>query len=289
MHEWLRGTGVALITPFDQQLRIDFEALKKVLEHVSKGGADYLVILGTTGESVTISIEEKHQILSFIVKNNTANLPLVFGLGGYDTHELVGFLPQLDQYPLKAILSVTPYYNRPNQTGLLKHYTYLADRSKLPLILYNVPARTGCNIKAETTLELAKHGNIIGVKEAAGDLVQCIEIARAKPKDFALISGDDILTLPILSVGGIGVISVVANAYPKEFCLMVKSALAGNTAEADLLLYKLSHAMQLSSEEGNPTGIKAMMEHLGLCKALVRMPLAEASNELKGKINNLTR
>ncbi len=284
MHEWLRGTGVALITPFDQQLRIDFEALKKVLEHVSKGGADYLVILGTTGESVTISIEEKHQILSFIVKNNTANLPLVFGLGGYDTHELVGFLPQLDQYPLKAILSVTPYYNRPNQTGLLKHYTYLADHSKLPLILYNVPARTGCNIKAETTLELAKHGNIIGVKEAAGDLVQCIEIAREKPKEFALISGDDILTLPILSVGGIGVISVVANAYPKEFCSMVKSALAGNVSEADLLLYKLSHSMQLSSEEGNPTGIKAMMEHLGLCKALVRMPLAEASNQLKEKI-----
>lgn len=284
MHEWLRGTGVALITPFDQQLRIDFEALKKVLEHVSKGGADYLVILGTTGESVTISIEEKQQILSFITKNNTANLPLVFGLGGYDTHELVGFLPQLDQYPLKAILSVTPYYNRPNQTGLLRHYTYLADRSKLPLILYNVPARTGCNIKAETTLELAKHGNIIGVKEAAGDLVQCVEIARSKPKDFALISGDDILTLPILSVGGIGVISVVANAYPKEFCLMVKSALAGNTTEAHKLLYQLSYAMQLSSEEGNPTGIKAMMEHQGLCKGLVRMPLAEASSELKEKI-----
>lgn len=285
MHEWLSGTGVALITPFNEQLEIDFDALKKVINHVSEGGVDYLVVLGTTGESVTLSIEEKHKVLSFIFENNPRNLPVVFGLGGYDTKELVDFMPQLEKYPLKALLSVTPYYNKPNQVGLIRHYTYLADHSKLPLILYNVPSRTGCNIKSASTLELAKHPNIIAIKEASGDLVQCIEIARAKPADFQLISGDDILTLPILAIGGTGVISVVANAYPRQFGDMVKYGLKGDGAKASVLLYQLSEAMQLSTEEGNPTGVKAMMSHLGICSDLVRMPLAPASDSLKDKIS----
>ncbi len=284
MHDWLGGTGVALITPFNNQLEIDFSALKRVIDHVSEGGVDYLVVLGTTGESVTLSIEEKHQILSFVFKNNPKNLPVVFGLGGYDTKELVDFMPQLEQYPLKALLSVTPYYNKPNQTGLLQHFTYLADHSKLPIILYNVPSRTGCNIKATTTLELAKHPNIIGIKEASGDLVQCIEIVRAKPNGFHLISGDDVLTIPILSIGGIGVISVIANAFPKAFSNMVRDTLTGKAKEATTALYKLSTSMQLTTEEGNPTGIKAIVSELGLCKDLVRMPLVSASDSLKEKI-----
>jgi len=284
MHDWLSGTGVALITPFNEQLEIDFEALKKVIDHVSAGGVDYLVVLGTTGESVTLSIEEKHQILSFVFSNNSKNLPVVFGLGGYDTKELVEFMPQLDQYPLKALLSVTPYYNKPNQTGLIQHYKYLADHSKLPIILYNVPGRTGCNIKAATTLELAKHPNIIAVKEASGDLVQCIEIARAMPEGFRLISGDDVLTVPILSIGGTGVISVIANAYPKQFGKMVSDAMAGNDKAASQSLYSLFDAIQLTTEEGNPTGIKGIMSALGVCKDYVRMPLVTGSDSLKAKI-----
>ena len=289
MHEWLSGTGVALITPFNEQLEIDFDGLKKVINYVSEGGVDYLVVLGTTGESVTLSIEEKHKVLSFIFENNPRNLPVVFGLGGYDTKELVDFMPQLEKYPLKALLSVTPYYNKPNQAGLIRHYTHLADHSKLPLILYNVPSRTGCNIKSATTLELAKHPNIIAIKEASGDLVQCIEIARAKPADFQLISGDDILTLPILAVGGTGVISVVANAYPGQFGDMVRHGLKGEGSKACALLYQLSEAMQLSTEEGNPTGIKAMMSHLGICNDLVRMPLVPASHLLKDKISRVMK
>lgn len=287
MYDWLRGTGVALVTPFDDNLRIDFTALKRVIEHVTDGSADYLVVLGTTGESVTLSVEEKHKILSFVFDNNPGKLPVVFGLGGYDTHELAEFMPQLDRYPLSALLSVTPYYNKPGQAGLLAHYTYLADRSKLPLILYNVPGRTGCNLKAATTIELAAHPNIIGVKEASGDLVQCIDIGSSKPDDFYLISGDDILTLPILSVGGTGVISVVANAFPAEFGAMVRNGLEGKSGDAAAALFSLTEAMKITTEEGNPTGIKALLEGLGICSGKVRMPLAEASPALKQRIRAL--
>ncbi|MEQ8413946.1 MAG: 4-hydroxy-tetrahydrodipicolinate synthase [Imperialibacter sp.] len=289
MHDWLSGTGVALITPFNEQLEIDFDALKKVLDHVSQGGVDYLVVLGTTGESVTLSIEEKHKILSFVFKNNSKNLPVVFGLGGYDTKELVDFMPQLEQYPLMALLSVTPYYNKPNQAGLLQHFTYLADHSKLPIILYNVPGRTGCNIKASTTLELAKHPNIIAIKEASGDLVQCIEIARSMPEGFQLISGDDVLTVPILSIGGSGVISVIANAFPAEFSGMVRHSLAGDAAKASASLHKLYEVIQLTTEEGNPTGIKAIVSELGIGNDRVRMPLVSASNALREKIKSAVR
>ncbi|WOK09077.1 4-hydroxy-tetrahydrodipicolinate synthase [Imperialibacter roseus] len=286
MHDWLSGTGVALITPFNEQLEIDFDALKKVLDHVSEGGVDYLVVLGTTGESVTLSIAEKHKILSFVFKNNSKNLPVVFGLGGYDTKELVDFMPQLEQYPLKALLSVTPYYNKPNQAGLLQHFTYLADHSKLPIILYNVPGRTGCNIKASTTLELAKHPNIIAIKEASGDLVQCIEVARSMPEGFQLISGDDVLTVPILSIGGSGVISVIANAFPAEFSGMVRHSLAGDAAKASDVLHKLYEVIQLTTEEGNPTGIKAIVSALGIGNDRVRMPLVSASSTLKARIKS---
>lgn len=287
MHEWLYGTGVALITPFDDQLQVDYEALQRIINHVSEGGVDYLVVLGTTGESVTLSIKEKHEVLSFITQHNTKGLPVVFGLGGYNTQELLEFMPELAGYPLHAILSVTPYYNRPSQEGLVRHYSELADKSKFPVILYNVPTRTGCNIKADTTLRLAKHENIIGIKEASGDLLQCIEIACRRPEDFYLISGDDALTLPIISVGGQGVISVTANAYPAEFSSMVKSALAGKLTDAQKELYKLSEAMKCTVAEGNPTGIKALMHNLGICRNRVRLPLVEASKELQERVANI--
>lgn len=284
MRDWLNGTGVALITPFDENLQIDFEALGRIINHVSEGGVNYLVVLGTTGESVTLSAKEKHQVLSFITEHNVRNLPLVFGLGGYNTQELVEFLPELTQYPLKAILSVTPYYNRPGQLGLEKHFLQIADKSKFPVILYNVPARTGCNINAETTLRLSKHPNIIGIKEASGDLLQCIEIAAHKPDDFFLISGDDALTLPIISVGGQGVISVVANAFPSQFSGMVQYALSGNMLKAQKELFSLSEAMKCTTLEGNPTGIKSIMQHLGICRNLVRLPLVEASESLRSRV-----
>ena len=287
MHDWLNGTGVALITPFNEELEIDFEALGRLINHVSEGNADYLVILGTTGESVTLSTKEKHQVLAYITEHNVRNLPLVFGLGGYNTRELVEFLPELTQYPLRAILSVTPYYNRPGQAGLVQHFSQLADKSKFPVILYNVPSRTGCNIKAETTLELSNHPNIIGIKEASGDLLQCLEIAAHKPADFFLISGDDALTLPIISIGGQGVISVVANAYPAQFSSMVKSALAGSYQDAQKELFALSEAIKLTTLEGNPTGIKSIVQHLGLCRDLVRLPLVVASQSLKERIAKL--
>ncbi len=284
MHDWLNGTGVALITPFDENFQIDFEALGRTINHVSEGGVNYLVVLGTTGESVTLSVEEKHKVLTFITEHNVRNLPLMFGLGGYNTQELIEFLPELTQYPLKAILSVTPYYNRPGQQGLVKHFSQIADKSKFPVVLYNVPARTGCNIKADTTLELAKHGNIIGIKEASGDLLQCIDIAAQKPDNFFLISGDDALTLPIISVGGQGVISVTANAYPAQFTSMVQSALSGNFPKAQNELFALAEAMKCTTLEGNPTGIKAIMQHLGICRSVVRLPLVEATEALTKRV-----
>ncbi|GAB4401941.1 MAG: 4-hydroxy-tetrahydrodipicolinate synthase [Microscillaceae bacterium] len=281
-----RGTGVALITPFDAHGAVDFDALRRVLSHTyAQGeGVDYWVVMGTTGESVTLKPQEKQQILDFVQENNPSKLPIVYGWGGNDTQALLDQLPSLHLDGVQALMSVSPYYNKPSQKGLIAHYTALADAAPRPLILYNVPGRTASNLCAETTLRLAEHPNIIGVKEASGNLMQCIEIARHKPKDFLLLSGEDLLTLPIVSIGGEGVISVMANAFPVLFSTMVKAALQGDFARAQAALYPLAALNPLMYEESNPVGVKQALALQGVCAPYVRLPLVPASADLQARI-----
>ncbi|MEP0367546.1 MAG: 4-hydroxy-tetrahydrodipicolinate synthase [Cyclobacteriaceae bacterium] len=278
----LAGTGVALVTPFKKDLTIDFDALERVIDHVSQGQAEYLVILGTTGESATIAPEERFQILDFVVEKNKANLPLVLGYGSNNTQTLKTALKQFKDYPLDAILSVSPYYNRPSQKGIEKHYLDVADASPFPLIVYNVPPRTGSNISADTTITLSKHENIIGTKEAAGDLTQVAEILSGTDEDFLVISGEDSLTLPMISMGAKGAISVIANLQPKPFSEMVRLALKGDFKEASKIHFSLLKCYGLVSAEGNPVSVKTGMEAAGLILKDVRQPLFEGSEELLG-------
>ncbi len=273
------GTAAALITPFTPDLAVDYQSLENLLAHTMPH-LDYLVVNGTTSESPTLSEEEKNKVLDFIVEKNTYQRPIVWGLGGYHTEHIISLLKQIDSNKISAVLSVSPPYNRPNQQGLIAHYTALADASPVPIILYNVPARTGNNIAAETTLKLAEHPNIVGIKEASGDIVQSICIATHKPDDFLLISGDDLLTLPLMSVGAVGVISVLANAFPKEFTQSVQAAHARDYVAAQKILYKLFELNRLIFAEGNPTGIKAVLQIQGLIKNYLRLPLVKASDSL---------
>ena len=276
----LNGTGVALITPFAHDLSIDFEALKKVLTHVIKGGADYLVVQGTTGESVNLSKTEKKEVLKAVLKHNDGKLPVVYGIGGNNTFDVIEEIKNADFSGIEAILSVSPYYNKPSQAGIIAHYTAIADTSPVPVILYNVPGRTMSNLTASTTLTLANHPNIIGIKEASGNLEQCLNIASNKPKDFLLISGDDMLTGIINSFGGVGVISVLANAYPAIF----KTICHGNNTASNQALFKLLELNPLMYEEANPVGLKCLMNLLDLCEANVRLPLLPASDSLRERI-----
>lgn len=278
--DFLKGTGVALATPFDENLSIDFEALEKLINHVSKGKVEYLVVLGTTGESPTVSWEEKLEILEFVSKNNSHSLPIAFGLGGNNTSELVSKVMQIKDYSIDAILSASPYYNKPSQKGLISHYEMLASASDFPLILYNVPSRTSSNIEADTTLKLAMHPNIAAIKEASGDLRQCSRIAANKPEDFILLSGEDLLTLPIMSVGGEGVISVTANYIPEKFSNMVRAALKGEYQYAKELHLSMLEVYNLMNLEGNPASVKAGLHSLGIMNKRTRLPLSEASEEL---------
>ncbi|NJL14248.1 MAG: 4-hydroxy-tetrahydrodipicolinate synthase [Microscillaceae bacterium] len=284
-----RGTGVALITPFDAHGAVDFDALRRVLlhTHAQGKGVNYWVVMGTTGESVTLKPSERQQLLDFVEENNPANLPLVYGWGGNDTQALLSQLPNLRLEGVQALMSVSPYYNKPSQKGLIAHYTALAEAAPRPLILYNVPGRTACNMLAETTLRLAEHPNIIGVKEASGDLLQCLEIARHKPKDFLLLSGEDMLTLPVISLGGDGVISVMANAFPVLFSEMVRAALEGDFARAQAALYLLAPLNPLMYEESNPVGVKQALALQGVCAPYVRLPLVPASEALKAKLQQV--
>ncbi|MFY0598683.1 MAG: 4-hydroxy-tetrahydrodipicolinate synthase [Cyclobacteriaceae bacterium] len=278
--EKLIGTGVALVTPFKKDLSVDYDSLAKVLKHISDGGAEYLVILGTTGESATITPEERFQIIEFVIENNTKNLPLVLGYGTNNTAKLKKALQSFKQYPLEAILSVSPYYNKPSQKGLLRHYQEVADVSPFPVLLYNVPPRTGSEIHAETTIELAKHPNIIGTKEASSDLALCSEIMANTDDDFLMISGEDGLTLPMISLGGHGAISVIANLQPKLFGDMVRLALAGDFKEASKLHFQLLEGYKLVSKDGNPVSLKTGMEAHNLMDRTVRQPLFEGSADL---------
>jgi len=282
----LYGTGVALVTPFDTRGDIDYKGLKRVLSHTAKG-VDYFIVLGTTGEAATILPEEKKLILSFVKANNTKKLPIVYGLGGNNTQEVVRTISQVDFTGVDALLSVSPYYNKPSQEGIFRHFNAIADHSPVPVILYNVPGRTSSNLTAETTLRLARHPNIVGVKEASGNLEQCMRIAQQKPKDFMLISGDDLLTVPIYAIGGVGVISVLANALPLVFKKMKEYSFAGNFNKASAEQFKLLDINGPMYEEGNPVGLKQLLSEMGICSNHVRLPLAPASDELRAKIKGL--
>lgn len=279
-----RGTGVALITPFKKDKSTDLEALKKLVRYQIDNGTNYLVILGTTGESPTISKTEKQLILDTVRTENNGRLPLVLGIGGNHTLEIAENMAHQDLEGISAILSVSPYYNKPNQAGIVQHYTHLADHSKLPIILYNVPGRTGSNVSTETTLKLAEHPNILGTKEASGNFTQCMDILKNRPADFAVISGDDALTLPFLSLGMDGVISVIANAYPKAFSDMVAAGLNGDFRTALPLHNQLLDAMNLIFADGSPGGIKVILNAMGIGETDVRMPLHDVSEKVKQEL-----
>lgn len=278
---------MALVTPFTSSMAVDFDGLRQLLDFTMEGGVEYLVVNGTTGESVTTTATEKAEILAFVKKHVNGRVPLVYGLGGNNTQDILDTIQQTNLEGIAAVLSVSPYYNKPSQQGIFQHYTQIADACPVPVILYNVPGRTGSNMSAETTLRLAAHDNIIGIKEASGNLEQCMAIAKHKPTDFLLISGDDLLTLPMLSFGAVGVISVLANAFPEKFSHMVRLGLEYKFQEAAKLLYDFVDINPLMYEEGNPVGVKALLERFGVCTPTVRLPLVEASAGLKDRLEQL--
>lgn len=285
----LIGTGVALVTPFKEDFSIDFEGLEKVVNHNIHGGVDYLVVLGTTAESVTLSAEEKQQVIDKIIAVNNNRLPLVLGVGGNNTQKVVEELKTRNLSAFDAILSVSPYYNKPTQEGIYQHFKAVATASPKPVILYNVPGRTSSNMLPKTVVRLAEDfDNIVAIKEAAGDIVQAMQLIRNTPKDFLVISGDDMITLPMVLAGGAGVISVIGEGFPSEFSDMVRLGLNKKVDDAYELHYKLAPAIDMIFAEGNPAGIKAVFETLGICGATVRLPLVEASPDLKQQIQEFT-
>ena len=280
------GMGVALITPFKSDFSVDFEALERIVNYNIDNGTDYLVVLGTTGESATLSDSEKQQVIKCIVDVNNNRLPLVLGIGGNNTAKVVKELEATDLSAFDAVLSVSPYYNKPTQEGIYQHFKQVALHSPIPVILYNVPGRTASNMLPETVCRLANDfSNIIAIKEAAGDIVQAMTLISEAPKDFLIISGDDMVTLPMVLAGGAGVISVIGEGFPEQFSKMVKWGLEGKNKDAYALHYKLAPAIDLIFEEGNPAGIKAVFKSLGLCEPVVRLPLVEASESLREKID----
>jgi 4-hydroxy-tetrahydrodipicolinate synthase len=281
-----RGLGVALITPFKEEGSVDFEALSRLLDFQLANGTDYIVALGTTAETPTLSGKEKVEIVRFIVEKVNGTIPVVMGVGGNNTACLVEELKTTDFTGVSAILSVTPYYNKPTQEGLFRHYCALAQASPLPLILYNVPGRTGVNMTAETTLRLARQcSNVIAVKEASGNLEQIKAIIDDAPEGFHVISGDDAVTTAVIELGGTGVISVFGNAFPKEIAWLVQNALAGNAANArSKMEEEFSRLFQLMFVEGNPAGVKCMLNLKGMIKNILRLPLVPVSEHLSRQI-----
>ena len=278
------GTGVALVTPFTPELAVDYAGWRHLLDFCIEGGVEYLVVNGTTGESPTTTATEKAELLRTAVEHVAGRVPLVYGIGGNDTVAAEELFRTTDLTGVAAILSASPAYNKPSQAGLIGHYTHLADASPLPILLYNVPGRTASNITAETTLRLARHPNIIGIKEASGNMEQCLAIAAGKPDDFLLLSGDDLLTPALIACGAEGIISVLGNAFPKRFSDLTRAALAGDFAAARAGLFSLLALNPMMYEESNPVGVKAALEALGVCGAAVRLPLLEATEGLKDRI-----
>ncbi|WP_296385941.1 4-hydroxy-tetrahydrodipicolinate synthase [Winogradskyella sp.] len=281
------GTGVALITPFNSDLSIDFDALERLVEYNIENGTDYLVISGTTGESVTVTAEEKKQLIKFISEVNKGRLPLVLGVGGNNTANVVNEIKSTDFSDIDGILSVSPYYSKPTQEGIYQHFKAIAEVAPKPIILYNVPGRTASNMSPETTLRLAKDfNNIVAVKEAGNNVHQYLELLRTKPKDFLVLSGDDDLALGVALAGGSGVISVIGQALPKEFSQMIRLGIAGKAKEAYDIHFKLMPIVGLIFSENNPAGIKAVLDGLNISKSHVRLPLVEATDALKEIIKN---
>lgn len=278
-----KGAGVALVTPFQADMSIDFPALRRLVQEQIDGGTNYLVVQGTTGESPTLNSDEKKQVLETVLEVNNGKLPVVYGAGGNNTLSVIEAFKKIPK-GVDGILSVAPYYNKPTQAGYLAHYKALASETDLPIILYNVPGRTGSNVLAETTLELAEIKNIVAMKEASGNMEQIMEIIRCKPENFLVLSGDDAITLPLIAAGADGVISVVANSFPKQFSQMVTSALNGDFETARKIHYDLLPVTKLLFAEGNPGGVKIALEELGWMKPYMRLPLVQVSEGLKAKI-----
>lgn len=283
--EQFKGTGVALITPFKKDKSVDVQALKNLVEYQIENGIDYIVVLGTTAESATLNQEEKELVKQTIVKQNNQRVPLVLGMGSNNTAALVNEIKATDFTGFDAILSVSPYYNKPTQAGIYAHFAEVAKASPLPIILYNVPGRTGSNMEAATVAKLAMDfKNIIGIKEAKGDLVQAMEMISTTPSDFSVISGDDMLSLPMILAGGVGVISVIAQGFPVQFSAMVKLGLARKVDEAYQLHYQIAPAVNMIFEQGNPAGIKAVFKHKQLCENELRLPLVPVDEKLSKQL-----
>jgi len=284
------GTGVALITPFKKDLSVDVEALKSIVKYNIDGGVEYLVVLGTTAETATLTKEEQTLVKQTIIDANNGKLPLVLGVGGNNTAEVVSQLNAENLKGFDAILSVSPYYNKPTQEGIYQHFKMIAENSPLPIIIYNVPGRTASNMLPSTVVRLATDfKNIIGIKEAAGDMVQAMELIRNTPNDFLVISGDDIITLPMVLAGGAGVISVIGETFPKEFSEMVRLGLKRDVDAAYKIHYKLTDAINMIFEQGNPGGVKEVFKHLGLCENYVRLPLVNVNDDLSNRLANFVK
>jgi 4-hydroxy-tetrahydrodipicolinate synthase len=280
-----RGTGVAIVTPFKNDFSIDFAALGRVVNHVIAGGVNYIVVMGTTGESVTLSKDEKKAVISYVVEVNDSRIPLVLGIGGNNTQEVINCIRHSNLAGVDGILSVAPYYNKPNQRGLIQHFKAIATGSTLPVILYNVPGRTCSNISAETCIELANEcENIVAVKEASGDMAQIMKIIKGKPDNFSVISGDDMMTLPIIASGGSGVISVLANAFPAATSELVNNALKSNYKSAREIQLRYLEMIELLFADGNPAGVKAMLSMMNLCQNILRLPLVPVNRPIYTRI-----
>lgn len=284
------GTGVALVTPFKKDFSVDVEALKRIVDYVTDGGVEYLVVLGTTAETATLTAEEKELVINTIIEANAGRLPLVLGVGGNNTLKVVEELKTRDLSKFQAILSVSPYYNKPTQEGIYQHFKMVANASPIPVILYNVPGRTSSNMLPETVMRIANDcNNVIGIKEAAGDIVQAMRLIQHKPKNFLVISGDDMITLPMVLAGGAGVISVIGEGYPKEFSQMVRLGLERKVDEAYELHYKIMDSIDMIFEQGNPGGIKEIFKTLGLSENTVRLPLVNVNENLANKLDAFTK
>lgn len=289
MQQRFKGMGVAMVTPLQADKKVDYKALEKLTNHLIRGKTDYLVVMGTTGESVTLSSEEKSAVLEFIIDINAGRIPVVYGLGGHNTGQLLAEMERMKWNGVDAILSVSPYYNKPTQTGIVAHYRELEKNAPRPIIMYNVPGRTASNMLSETTLELAGCKNIIGIKEASGNLEQCMAIIGDKPKDFLVISGDDALVLPFMACGGDGVISVIGNAFPAEFSEMVQSAMANDYDHARNIHYRLLKIIHQLFAEGNPAGVKESLKFMGITENHVRLPLVPMTSAGRERLFQLVK
>ena len=282
----LIGTGVALATPFKNDFSVDVEALTRIVNFSIDGGVEYLVIMGTTAENATMTKEEKELVISTIVGANKGTLPLVLGVGGNNTKEVVEELKTRDMSPYVAILSISPYYNKPSQEGIYQHFKAVSEASPIPVILYNVPSRTGVNMQPKTVMRLANDfQNIVAIKEAAGDMIQAMQLLKDKPKDFLVLSGDDMIALPMVLAGGSGVISVIAQGFPKEFSEMMRLGLNRKVDDAFQLQYLFSDCIDMIFEQGNPSGIKQVFQSLGLANNTVRLPLVSVDQSLADRID----